>query len=175
MRCPRHRALSVLIVRSGCTAECECRIACMPHEVRMRNVRPGRSPGTRAGPDSGYLTGSLAGPPCGSHAGCTNSGIRGCSVRVWSGVLRTVVGRRCRSATEPLRPPVACVWSVEWLLGRRPWQGAYLLRFARDVGDRPVFDDLCVADAMDRDPFGLDIPVRRGDSLRVLPGARLGP
>ena len=36
-------------------------------------------------------------------------------------------------------------------LGRRPWQRAHLLQHARDVGDRPVFSDLAVAHAMDRE------------------------
>src|SRR5438876_5880616 len=49
-------------------------------------------------------------------------------------------------------------------LAVRPGQRADLLQHTRDVGHRPVFDDLAVADAVDRDAFGLDLPVRRGDA-----------
>ena len=34
----------------------------------------------------------------------------------------------------------------------------------RDVYDRPVLNDLAVTDAVDRNPVGLDFPVRPGDS-----------
>src|SRR5438128_2018794 len=39
-----------------------------------------------------------------------------------------------------------------------------LLQCARDVGDRPVFDDLPLANAVDHDSRGFDLLVRRGDS-----------
>ena len=47
---------------------------------------------------------------------------------------------------------------------RRRGQHADLLQHTRDVGVGPVFDDLAVADAVDRDAFGLDLSVRRGDA-----------
>jgi len=49
-------------------------------------------------------------------------------------------------------------------LAGRPRQHADLLQHPRDVGDRPVFDDPAVANAVDRDAFGLDLLVRRGDA-----------
>jgi hypothetical protein len=38
----------------------------------------------------------------------------------------------------------------------RTRQRAHLLEDTRDIADRPVFDDLAVADPVDRDTFGLD-------------------
>jgi hypothetical protein len=49
-------------------------------------------------------------------------------------------------------------------LGGRPWQRAHLLQYTGDVADRPVLNDLAVADAMDHDAFGLDLPISRWDS-----------
>jgi hypothetical protein len=52
----------------------------------------------------------------------------------------------------------------EWrVLAGRAWQRADLLQHPRDVAHRPVFDDLFVLDAVDRDAFGLDVLVCRGD------------
>jgi len=38
---------------------------------------------------------------------------------------------------------------------------AQLLQHASDIGYRPLFDDLPVADAVDHDAVGFDFPVRR--------------
>src|SRR5205823_14690715 len=61
--------------------------------------------------------------------------------------------------------------------GRRHWSDALrgglprwarqctdLLQDACDVHYRPILNDLAVTDAVDRDPFGLDLPVRRRNS-----------
>ena len=45
----------------------------------------------------------------------------------------------------------------------RPGQDSNLLQYSRHVDYRPVLDDLAVADAVDGDPVGLDLLVRRRD------------
>src|SRR5688500_15344841 len=45
----------------------------------------------------------------------------------------------------------------------RPRYRPHLLEDTRDVSDRPVFDDLAIADAMDGDTLGFDVLVRRRD------------
>jgi hypothetical protein len=47
--------------------------------------------------------------------------------------------------------------------GGRLWQHANLLQDARLINDRPVLDDLAVANTVDRDPLGLDLFVSRRD------------
>src|SRR6266511_3605448 len=54
---------------------------------------------------------------------------------------------------------------LEWPpLAGRSRQHADLLQLTRDVGDRPVFDDLAVTNSVNHNAFGLDLFVRGGDA-----------
>jgi hypothetical protein len=75
-------------------------------------------------------------------------------LHAWRALLLLINRGPRKRVSKPLR------WEC---LPCRAGQDADLLQDTRDVHNRPILNDLAVADAMDRNPVGLDFLVRRGD------------